>query len=174
MPLSFLQLASLSVAVPSLIFAGYWAAARVTPRSRLDYPARSRKLRLTFLSVAFICTVLIPVGVLTYYLCGGGDGLPEAARAMPDVENLLTNIKVYEDLNGAPPSTEQGLQALVTKPVGDPAPSHWRQLLPAVPVDPWGTRYFYRFPAVKSHAPYDIFSAGKDQRPDTADDIGNW
>jgi general secretion pathway protein G len=47
-----------------------------------------------------------------------------------------------------------------------------------VPVDPWGHEFQYRYPGTKnteaSSTPYDLFSMGKDGKPDTEDDIGNW
>jgi Type II secretion system (T2SS), protein G len=36
--------------------------------------------------------------------------------------------------------------------------------------DPWGTDYIYVCPGKKNYGTYDLFSAGPDHRPDTADD----
>jgi hypothetical protein len=36
--------------------------------------------------------------------------------------------------------------------------------------DPWGTDYVYVCPGRKNSGKYDLFSAGPDHRPDTADD----
>jgi general secretion pathway protein G len=43
-----------------------------------------------------------------------------------------------------------------------------------VPKDPWGTEYQYRNPATKSKQGFDVFSAGRDYKAGTDDDIGNW
>jgi hypothetical protein len=39
-----------------------------------------------------------------------------------------------------------------------------------VPKDPYNTPYVYRYPGRKNPASYDLFSAGPDKIPDTADD----
>jgi len=60
------------------------------------------------------------------------------------------------------PSTAQGLQALVAKPVNEP---NWNgpYLKKAVPLDPWGHPYVYRSPG--THGDYDIISYGRDGKP---------
>jgi general secretion pathway protein G len=45
---------------------------------------------------------------------------------------------------------------------------------PQLIVDPWGNAYRIRVPGIHNEARYDLWSAGPDQRDDTADDIGNW
>ena len=70
------------------------------------------------------------------------------------------------------PSTEQGLEALVTKPSGSPEPSaRWKKELETVPTDPWGNPYQYLNPGTREDI--DIFSYGPDGRK-SDDDIGSW
>jgi general secretion pathway protein G len=73
-------------------------------------------------------------------------------------------------MNGFYPTTEQGLQALVTRPDTDPQPTRWYQLFKDVPKDPWQNTYIYRCPGIKHPDSYDLFSAGPDRKPDTSDD----
>ena len=75
-------------------------------------------------------------------------------------------------MNGFFPTTEQGIQALVTPPETDPKPARWYQLFKEVPKDPWHNNYIYRCPGVKNPGGYDLFSAGPDRIADTADDDG--
>jgi general secretion pathway protein G len=42
------------------------------------------------------------------------------------------------------------------------------------PLDPWNEAYQYRYPGTKNAESYDLFSSGRDKKPDTEDDIGNW
>jgi general secretion pathway protein G len=91
-----------------------------------------------------------------------------------DIQNIMTQLQLYEARNMRSPTTEQGLKALVEKPSTEPLPEKWTQLLEAVPKDPWGQEYKYRYPAQKSKKPYDVYSAGKDGADGTEDDIGNW
>jgi general secretion pathway protein G len=66
--------------------------------------------------------------------------------------------------NGVYPTTEQGLEALRTKPVREPVPINWRgpYLRKSVPVDPWGRPYLYRSPGERNPSGYDLSSLGRD------------
>jgi general secretion pathway protein G len=91
-------------------------------------------------------------------------------RIRADINSIRTMLLSYQGLNGFYPTTEQGLKALVVRPDSDPIPSRWTQMMNAVPTDPWGKEYIYRCPGTKNPNGYDIFSAGQDRIPDTADD----
>lgn len=88
--------------------------------------------------------------------------------------NLAMTLELYFNDHSMYPTTEQGLQALFTKPTTEPIPANWKQLLTELPVDPWGHAYQYRYPGVHNQSKFDVFSMGPDGQPDTADDIGNW
>jgi general secretion pathway protein G len=79
-------------------------------------------------------------------------------------------LKAYENMNGFMPTTEQGLQSFVSKPTTNPIPSRWVQLFDSVPKDPWHNNYIYKNPSVTNHRGYDLYSAGPDRIPETADD----
>ncbi len=90
------------------------------------------------------------------------------------LEVPLTSYKIHM---GGYPTTEEGLQVLVTAPSTNA--ERWRG--PYIradggktPVDPWGTAYLYRCPGTHNTDRYDVWSAGKDRKDGTADDIGNW
>ncbi len=73
------------------------------------------------------------------------------------------------------PSTEEGLQALITPPANKA--DRWRgpYLDPAkIPVDPWGEPYHYAYPGTHNKDGYDMWSSGPDGQSGTDDDIGNW
>jgi type II secretion system protein G len=94
----------------------------------------------------------------------------ERIRVEEDIQAIKTQLQLYESTNGFYPTTEQGLQALVTQPQSDPRPPRWYQLFKDLPKDPWGNAYIYRQPGVKNPGSYDLFSAGPDQQADTEDD----
>jgi len=98
----------------------------------------------------------------------------QGVRAKADIDGITTALRTYQGLNGYLPTTEQGLQALVTRPDTDPKPSQWHQLMDQLPKDPWGNTYFYVQPGKHNANSFDLYSAGPDGKPDTADDIGNW
>ncbi len=76
------------------------------------------------------------------------------------------------------PTSEQGLEALVTPPSGIGRANQYRPggyLRGGVPVDPWNAPYQYRFPG--QHGVVDVFSFGADGEPGGEGldaDIGNW
>jgi general secretion pathway protein G len=115
-------------------------------------------------AAAVICIVLV-VGKLP------APGSGNLKRVLSDTEMIKTQLTLYESMNNRYPTTEQGLQALVTEPNTAPTPAHWYQLFKEVPKDPWGNVYIYRCPGLKNLGSYDLFSAGPDRRAGTADDV---
>lgn len=98
-----------------------------------------------------------------------GDTRIQTARA--EIKgHLALALRMYQSDNSAFPTTEQGLQALLTEPAGA---KRWRgpyieQLLP----DPWGRAYRYIAPG--QHGAFDLFSVGPDGQEGTDDDVTNW
>jgi general secretion pathway protein G len=101
---------------------------------------------------------------------GNPTGFAKSTAVRADIQSIGTQLMQYEAMNGFYPTTEQGLQALVTRADSDPRPTRWYQLFKDVPKDPWGTPYLYRCPGVKNPDKYDLYSAGPDRLPDTGDD----
>ena len=103
----------------------------------------------------------------------GNVDVAKETKVQTDLKVFETQLKVYEARNMRPPTTDQGLGALVEQPDQEPAPENWVQLLEELPKDPWGNDYGYRYPAEQSKKAYDIYSLGKDG-VESDDDIGNW
>ena len=116
--------------------------------------------------------IAVLVGSAIYLLVGNLDVAKEA-RVEADIQSISTQLRVYEMQNLRPPTTEQGLQALVKRPGGDPPPRRWRLLLAEIPLDPWGIPYKYYWPGKKNPQGFDLLSSGADRQEGTADDIGN-
>jgi len=93
------------------------------------------------------------------------------SRASTDIKSISSQLELYKAENYQYPSTDQGLEALVNKPSGDPTPKNWRQYLNKTPLDPWENPYKYLSPG--SHGDFDIYSFGPDGIQ-SDDDIGNW
>ena len=97
-------------------------------------------------------------------------GFAKSVAVKADIQSIGTSLMQYEAMNGFYPTTEQGLQALVTQPEAEPRPERWRQFYDRIPKDPWGNVYIYRCPGIRHPDKYDLCSAGPDRQPDTADD----
>lgn len=135
-------------------------------------------LRHTAFTLLEIMLVVLIIGLLIgLALRFTGGKLDEARRVKVkgDLQQMKTNLLMYQAGNGFYPSSEQGLKALVAKPDSEPRPRNWRQLDDQVPRDPWDKEYFYVQPGKQNPKEYDIFSAGPDRDPNTEEDnIGNW
>ena len=89
-------------------------------------------------------------------------------------QSLSNDITLYEATNGFPPTTQQGLAALVVKPTSEPIPRKWSQRREKIEPDPWGMEYHYEYPGKHNPKSFDIYSSGPDRQPGTDDDVGNW
>lgn len=119
--------------------------------------------------------VIVIIGALVAMVMPRLAGRGEQARvtaARTDIQaNIATALKLYELDNGAYPTTEEGLAALLNKPA---SAGRWNgPYLEKKPVDPWGKEYKYKSPGEHRIADYDLSSLGKDG-VESADDVTNW
>jgi general secretion pathway protein G len=124
----------------------------------------------TLLEIMLVVTIIALLLGAAIYKLGGNVEYSRHVRIASDIQGINTQLKLYESMNGFFPSTEQGLQALVVQPSTDPQPTRWYQLYKELPKDPWNTNYIYVNPGRKNPTGYDLYSAGQDRKPDTADD----
>jgi general secretion pathway protein G len=123
-----------------------------------------------------IMLVLAIISVLLGFVIKQGVGfLGEAhyVKVRADVDAITTLLRTYEMRSMSLPTTEQGLQALVTRPNTEPVPKRWGQLIETLPTDPWNHPYQYRNPGKHNPNKFDIYSLGPDGT-ESADDQGNW
>ena len=118
-----------------------------------------------------IISLLLGAG---FYFVGDTFSVGVDARLRADFQSLDQKLKTYQWNNGFLPTTEQGLQALVNAPQGEPHPTRWHRLADKTQKDPWGVDYIYIQPGVRNPDGYDLYSAGKDRKAGTADDVGPW
>jgi general secretion pathway protein G len=99
------------------------------------------------------------------------------AKVRQDIRVLESQLNLYRLDNFNYPTTDQGLEALVTKPADLPKGANWKEggYIDRLPKDPWGNPYRYLQPG--SHGDYDLFSLGADGVTGGTDknrDMGNW
>ncbi|MBF0421529.1 MAG: type II secretion system major pseudopilin GspG [Magnetococcales bacterium] len=112
-----------------------------------------------------IMVVIVILGILATLIIPRIMDRPDEARrtkAALDIQAIGQALDLYRLDNSSYPTTEQGLDALVKKPVAEPVPKQWRQngYLAKVPKDPWDRPYVYMAPGV--HGEYDLVSTGSD------------
>jgi general secretion pathway protein G len=113
--------------------------------------------------------IAVLVGSAIYMLVGNID-VAKDQRVEADIQAISMQLRTYEMLNYRKPNTEQGLKALVSPPTSDPKPRKWKQLMKAVPLDPWGQEYVYRNPGKINPGGFDLFSLGPDGK-ESDDDV---
>jgi general secretion pathway protein G len=131
---------------------------------------RRRNAAFTLLEIMMVVGIIALLLSAAIYKMAPSMDIAKRVRVEGDLSALRTSLLSYSGLNGFYPTTEQGLQALVTQPTSEPMPSRWMQFREDVPKDPWGTPYIYRCPGIKDPNRFDLYSAGPDRIPDTADD----
>jgi general secretion pathway protein G len=124
----------------------------------------------TLLEIMLVVMIIgLLLGTAIYKLRGNVE-LSRIVAVNSSLQSIRTQLKLYESFNGVPPTTDQGLAALVAQPQAEPRPVRWTQLLDSVPKDPWGKDFVYLSPGRRNPNGYDLYSCGPDHLPDTADD----
>ncbi|MCW9025129.1 MAG: type II secretion system major pseudopilin GspG [Gammaproteobacteria bacterium] len=123
-----------------------------------------------------IMVVIVILGILAAVVVPKIMSRPDEARinkAKQDIRALETALGLYKLDNYTYPTTDQGLESLVSKTDIPPQPKNFRDegYVQRVPLDPWQNPYEYLNPG--EHGPIDIYTLGPDQQP-SEDDIGNW
>jgi len=124
--------------------------------------------------------VIAIIGIMATLIVPRIMSKPDEARviaAKQDISTLVQALKLYRLDIGRYPSSEQSLQALMTKPTSEPIPQNWNPngYVDRLPKDPGGFAYQYLNPG--KHSEIDVFSYGADNKPGGTgfdSDIGNW
>ena len=124
-----------------------------------------------------LLVVMVIIGLLAAYVGPkyfSQIGKSEIKTTRAQLVGFEKALQQYRLDVGRFPTTEQGLQALVTRPA---SVSKWDgpYLEKAVPPDPWGQPYLYVSPG--EHGDFDISSTGRDGRPGGEGldaDVSNW
>jgi general secretion pathway protein G len=124
-----------------------------------------------------VMIVLVIIGIIASMVVPNLMGSQDTAReqkAVIDIGSLETALGMYRSQNYNYPTTEQGLEALVSQTDVEPLPRRFPEggYIRRLPLDPWGNDYQLLNPG--ENGKIDIFSMGPDGEQGTDDDIGNW
>lgn len=136
------------------------APPRCTSKRR---PVRDSEAGLTLVEMIVVLAIIALVAAL---IVPNVIGRPDQARvttANSDLSTIASQLATYRLDNGAYPTSEQGLKALVERTSVPPVPAAFPDggYLATMPQDPWGNAYVYESDGRR----YEIKSLGRDAKP---------
>ena len=160
---------------PSIALTGLLGHQPEGDRCRPDRSTATRNQRgFTLIEIMVVVVIIGLLAALVAPSLIGNIDRAAVNRARADIRSIETALNLYRLDNFRYPSTDQGLQALVSSP-GETAAPNWKAYLRSLPTDPWNQPYQYAFPGQRSE--FDLFTYGADgvaggENVDA--DIGNW
>jgi general secretion pathway protein G len=123
---------------------------------------RQRKNQDGFTLIEIMVVILI-LGLLATIVVQSLRGATDKAKrvkAQADIAEIKTGLDRYYLDSGSYPTTDQGLQALVTPPESGKIPANYESggYLQSIPKDPWGNPYVYQ----SDGSGYELKSYGAD------------
>ena len=142
--------------------------------------ARPREEGFSFLEIMI---VVIIIGLLTTLVASnifGRFGQAQHTLTGSKLQKVANGLEMFKVDNGFYPSEQQGLEALVREPQGEPKPRSYPPggyLKNADLTDAWGRGFEYRVPGQHNTHSFDLFSLGEDGAEggeNNAADVTNW
>jgi general secretion pathway protein G len=128
---------------------------------------RNRRSAFTLIELLLVMVIIAILAAIVVPKFVGRSEQAKHTKAVGDISSMQTALEAFEVDNSRFPTTEEGLNALVTNPGNLP---NWKGYLPKVPEDPWGHAYVYRCPGA-NNKDYDLMSTGPSGQEGNADNI---
>jgi general secretion pathway protein G len=144
-------------------------------RARTYPPRRARLQGFTLIEIMVVVVILgILAALIAPNVINRIDDA-QVAKVRQDIRAIESALKLYRLDNFSYPTSDQGLQALVTPPADARGGTRAGAYLDRSPKDPWDRPYLYENPG--KNGEFDIYTLGRDgapggEGPDA--DIGNW
>ncbi|HEX8916466.1 MAG TPA: type II secretion system major pseudopilin GspG [Humisphaera sp.] len=144
-----------------------------------NVPNRRRRAAASGFTLIELLLVLAILAILATIVVTATAGRTEGARktkAAVEIAEIGKGITEFEMDCGRYPTTEEGLQALLTAP--PELQGKWKRVYlgkQALPLDPWGKPYVYKLLQSENggESSYELLSTGPDGKEGTADDVSN-
>jgi general secretion pathway protein G len=132
--------------------------------------------RCTGFTLIEIMLVVVIIGILMAVVVprmAGQSGRAKNKACAASIQGISTALATFEVRASRFPTTQEGLQALITKP-SDLDEDEWAgPYLRELPRDPWKQEFIYKCPG-EVNKDFDLVSKGKDKTEGTEDDITNF
>jgi len=142
-----------------------------------------RRRGLTLLELMIVLIILVGLMAIVGPRLLGTQQKADVRTAQAQVGNLASALKMYAADMKVFPSTEEGLELLVSKPEDEGLARNWDGPYiegGKLPIDPGGSPFQYEYGLAEDASSEEtvndfprIFSIGPDRQPGTTDDIGN-
>ena len=106
----------------------------------------SRRSGFTLIEIMVVVVILGLLAALVVPRIGPQVAEAQRTTAATQIRSLEDALEMYRMHSGFYPTTQQGLEALVTAPTTSPVPKRYAEggYLKKLPEDPWGNPYVYR------------------------------
>src|ERR1051325_3300640 len=89
---------------------------------------KENRSAFTLLEIMIVVSIIVILLGLAISRIGNPTGFAKSTAVRADIQSIGTQLMQYEAMNGFYPTTEQGIEALVTRADSDPRPTRWYQL----------------------------------------------
>ncbi|MEB5753179.1 type II secretion system major pseudopilin GspG [Citrobacter cronae] len=140
----------------------------------MEQQTRATERGFTLMELMVVIVILGVLASLVVPNLMGNKDRADRQKAVSDIVALENALDMYKLDNHRYPTTEQGLEALITAAELSPKAENYNTdgYIRRLPADPWGNDYILISPG--EHGAIDISSVGPDGEAGTADDINNW
>lgn len=107
---------------------------------------------MTLIEIMVVVAIIGLIAGMTTVYVTGEFSKSKVKVARTEIKNIESALELYHVENGAYPTTEEGVKALVEK-----------GYLKRIPKDPWKNEYVYYSPGMQGHE-YEIYSYGSDKK----------
>jgi general secretion pathway protein G len=98
----------------------------------------------TLIEIMVVILILGLLATIVVQSLRGATDKAKRTKAEADISELKTALDRYYLDNGSYPTSDQGLQALVSAPTSGSIPANWEPYIERIPPDPWGHPYYYQ------------------------------
>jgi len=144
-------------------------------RCRVLQHAKRKERGFTLIELLVVLAILAMLAGLVGPRVMNQLGGAKSKTAALQISDFEQGVEMYKLDVGRFPSTDEGLEALVSQPSNATGWNGPYLRKSQIPQDPWGRDYNYRMPG--QHGDFDIFTLGEDNAPGGSGesaDITNW
>ncbi len=142
---------------------------------------RSTNRGFTLMEVLLVILILGMLATVAIVALGGFRDTAKVDTTNLKLKSIAQGLDGFNMTMGRYPSTEEGLNALVTKPAfqDEAQAAKWHPFLTELPKDGWDHDFHYEMieaasGTAQTSAGFHVWSDGPDGQSGTADDIKNW